>query len=168
MHHYGFIKGGERMSFWSRIGLPDKNDIKRLQNEINLLKEENKAYTEMNNQLIKLIGDVNNKCDLVSGKISDDRTQMDVFIADSHSEIDALRFEISKTRDNIFSVHSSLSDTKNHLQLLSAYIKRINSCVSTISDIDSELKSLTEYVNCLWSATKALWVNSIASDLDNV
>ena len=47
-------------------------------------------------------------------------------------------------------------------------MEHINSSISTINDIDSDLKSLTEYVNCLWSATKALWLDSIISDLDNI
>ena len=153
------------MSFWSWIGLPDKKDVQALQSEIDSLKEENKAYAEMNDRLIKFIGDVSNKRDMISGELTAGSTQMNTSIADTHSEIGALRTEI---RDNILLVRSRYSDFEKRLQQLSADMEHINSSISTINDIDSDLKSLTEYVNCLWSATKALWVDSIISNLDNI
>lgn len=156
------------MSFWSWIGLPDKRDIQALQSEIDSLNEENKAYAEMNDRLIKLIGDINNKCDMISGELTADRSQMNTAIADTHSEIGALRTEITEIKNNILLVQSHSSDFEKRLQHLSADMEHINSSISTINDIDSDLKSLTEYVNCLWSATKALWVDFIISDLDNI
>ncbi len=155
------------MSFWSWIGLPDKKDIQALQSEIDSLKEENKAYAEMNNQFIRLMGDVSNKCDVISEGLSDNRSQMNALMADTLYGIDALRAEITAIRDGIHFVQSNSSDTEKHIQQLSSDIERINSNVNTINDIDSELKSLTEYVNCLWSATKALWVNDLVSGLDD-
>lgn len=156
------------MSFWSWIGIPDKKDIQALQSEIDSIKEENKAYAEMNAKLIGLVGEISKKCDMISERISDDHTQMNSLMTDNLSRIDILHTEITAIRDDIISVQSNFNDTENHLQNLSADMEKIKSCVSTISDIDSDLRSLTEYVNCLWSATKALWVNSIISELDNV
>lgn len=155
------------MSFWSLIGLPDKKDIQSLQSEMDLLKEENKEYAKMNEQLIRLVGEVHNKCNMISEGLSDDRTKMNALMAENCSETDALRAEITAIRDGILSVQSSSSDTDKQLEQLSTDIKRVNSCLSTISEIDSDLKSLTEYVNCLWSATKALWLNDIVSFFDD-
>lgn len=155
------------MSFWSWIGLPDKKDIQELKSEINLLKEENKAYAEMNDQLIKLAGDINKKCDMISEELSDTRTQMNTFIDDINSEFRTVHTDIAEIKENTFFAQSRSNDLEKRLQQLSTDIERINSSISTINDIDSELKSLTEYVNCLWSATKALWVDSLISDLDD-
>lgn len=155
------------MSFWSWIGLPDKKDIQELKSEINLLKEENKAYAEMNDQLIKLAGDINKKCDIISEELSDTRTQMKTFIDGTNSEFRTVHTDIAEIKENTLFAQSRSNDLEKRLQQLSTDIERINSSISTINDIDSELKSLTEYVNCLWSATKALWVDSLISDLDD-
>ena len=149
------------MSFWSWIGLPDKKDMIELKSEINSLKEENKTYAEMNDQLIRLAGDINKKCDMISEELSDTRTQMNTFIDDINSEFRTLHTDITEIRDTI------CLRTSDFNKQLSSGMDRINSSISTINDIDSELKSLTEYVNCLWSATKALWVDSLISDLDD-
>ena len=68
---------------------------------------------------------------------------------------------------NVLSVQSCSNELDKRIQQLSVDMEKINSGVTTINDIDSELKSLTEFVNCLWSATKALWIDSLISDFDN-
>jgi uncharacterized protein YoxC len=152
------------MSFWSLIGLPDKKDMLELKSEINSLKEENKIYAEMKDQLIKLAGDINKKCDIISEELSDTRTKMNTFIDDINSEFRTVHTDITEIRDTIC---LCTSDFDKQLKQLSGDLEHINSSISAINDIDSELKSLTEYVNCLWSATKALWIDSLISDLDD-
>lgn len=155
------------MSFWSWIGLPDKKDIQELKSEINSLKEENKVYAEISNQLIKLKGDIDTKFDMISGKLSNVCVQMNTFITETNAEFKTVHTDIAEIRDIVYSVQSRSSDLNTCLQQFSADLERIKNSVSTFNDIDSDLKSLTEYVNCLWSATKALWVDSLISDLDD-
>lgn len=155
------------MSFWSLIGLPDKNDIRGLKSEINALKEENKVYAEMNNQLLRLAGDLGEKCDMISEILSTVSTQLNTFKDDTNSEFITVHADVTEIRNNVLSVQSCSNELDKRIQQLSVDMEKINSGVTTINDIDSELKSLTEFVNCLWSATKALWIDSLISDFDN-
>lgn len=167
MHHYGVSKGGEFMSFWSWIGLPDKKNIQTLQNEINSLKEENKAYSEMNNQLIKLVGDINKKCDVLSDVLSENRALVNDYIYNNNSNLDKLSTDYQELSKHALRVMSNINALEQQLQESTNTLNKINTNTSDINEIQNELKSLTEYVNCLWSATKALWVDSLISDFDD-
>lgn len=167
MHHYGVSKGGEFMSFWSWIGLPDKKNIQTLQNEINSLKEENKAYSEMNNQLIRLVGDINKKCDVLSDVLSENRALVNDYIYNNNSNLDKLNTDYQELSKHALRVISSIHALEQQLQESTNTLNKINTNISDINEIQNELKSLTEYVNYLWSATKALWVDSLISDFDD-
>lgn len=132
------------MSFWSFIGLPDKNYIISLQNEI-----------------IRL----NAKCDTVLEELSDIRAQINKYAANTQSELCTVHNNIVEINDTMISVKSDYDSLE---QRFSEDMNRLNGSITTILNIDSDLSSLTEYVNCLWTSTKALWVDSLVSDLDNM
>lgn len=155
------------MSLWSWLGLPDKNDISELKSEINSLKEENKAYQSINHQLVELINSANQKCDTIFVELSENRTQMNTFIDSTNSEFANMERDISEIREKILDVSACLNNYETQLQHLSVEMNKNTDVMSDISIISSDLKSLTEYVNCLWSATKALWVNDLVSVFDD-
>jgi chromosome segregation ATPase len=131
------------------------------------LKEENKAYQSINHQLVDLIDTANKKCDTIFVELSENRTQMNTFIDSTNSEFANMERDIAEIRETILDASACLNNYKTQLQQLSIEMNKNTDVMSDISTISSDLKSLTEYVNCLWSATKALWVDSLLSDFDD-
>ena len=138
-----------------------------LHNEIDSLKQKNKAYEKANTQLMNLVETVNRKCDAILEELSESHTQMNTYTAHTESELNNIHKNNAELSKQIIDLASCVNALEKQLDSIHINFKKINYQNKELKEISNQLSSLSEYVNCFWSATKALWVNNFISELDD-
>lgn len=97
-------------------------------------------------------GNIRDKLELISEKLLED---MNIKFAMCSTENNDILMKIEKYEEVITKVDELISISKNTQQR-----------TDSIDDVQETLIALSEYVKYMWTITKAIWVDSVLSDID--
>ena len=162
------------MSFWSWIGLADKKEISLLQSEMSFLREENKVLQEQNRRLFEYIEENGRKNrDIIVGEISNIREQNEKYRQLFQAGCNDIQDKIGGTEKSVLEKLQTNSDvtTKENSAVLdgiAAVSKLLDEKMDNMDTFREDLSSLAESVKYLWTIMKAVWVDSVLSDMDSL
>ena len=157
------------MSFWSWIGLADKQELVALQSEISALRNENKSLQEQNQKLIETLEKTNKKyMDTIINELTNNSRKTNEQIQDTNGSIKLLASAISNSQKDIFNISSSMKERGEQIVQLLSISKELDKKADNMEDIQENIQLLAESTKYMWSIMKAIWVDSVLSDIDSI
>ena len=174
------------MSFWSKIGLADKDAINKLQEEIASLREENQRLAENKEILLKsyideqtknILEAIRNHGDAMNTEIIQQCDNATVSCRKSIDELKALLNEMnSKLLSSINSLDgltseaiNGLGDSKEGITQLIKLSSRLREETSAIDkEIQTEVEKLGEAIVNLWKIMKVVFIESALGEIDKL
>ena len=157
------------MSFWSWIGLADKQELVALQSEISALRNENKSLQEQNQKLIETLEKTNKKyMDTIINELTNNNRKTNEQIQDTNGSIKLLASTISNSQKDIFNISSSMKERGEQIVQLLSISKELDKKADNMEDIQENIQLLAESTKYMWSIMKAIWVDSVLSDIDSI
>lgn len=203
------------MSFWTKIGLADKDIVLTLQSEIIQLREEQLAISSENRKLLEEI--IHLEASHVEELISKD---VDDYKNENHELAEQMKNQMAELKQQVLDAEKSISNNidefgqknikkmeasvqdmieqgaeltnilsgiQDNIKILSSNIKdngilitsnsdKLNNLLeemhgmiktgSQIENICSEVSLLSESLRNLWTIMKAIWIDSVLTDID--
>lgn len=137
------------MSFWTKIGLADANDIKVLQEELLQLKAENLKLQQQQAAENALLHEEHLK------------------IMQSVSELlQAMAVASTAMKESFDTLQGAMGEDKEAQEkLLKKLIKGQSQVQKSQENASQEIVDIKAYMNSLWEATKLVWVNDLLDSL---
>ena len=133
------------------------------------MRNENKSLQEQNQKLIETLEKTNKKyMDTIINELTNNSRKTNEQIQDTNGSIKLLASTISNSQKDIFNISSSMKERGEQIVQLLSISKELDKKADNMEDIQENIQLLAESTKYMWSIMKAIWVDSVLSDIDSI
>lgn len=147
------------MSFWSWIGLADKNTVQELKDEIKELQKENRKFQEQNQTMIEsVLNNCTNNYEKINYAICETGNKLEVEVKEIQSNVNMISQAIDQINKKIEGISSQVSNE---------HIKQIDE-MKSLQDLTKKMgDNLSEILSDQSKAIKEEYASITSSLIDN-
>ena len=146
-----------------------RKDIANLTKQINTQISQCIRILNETNGIVSEMGDVIQQ--VLKSETNDIREQIDV-IRKNAEGIESILLKVQEQTDKsyeyILKNNQFMKKSEEQMNKLVSLSKQLDKKTENIEEIQEKLSGLSEYITYLWSIMKAVWVDSVLSDIDSL